>query len=225
MLVGCTGAVQMFPTVTSTPTRTLITRNVATRTPTSTVDTGLLDAPTITPSPNIVPSPTPLSTAKIPLRLGDYIMFSEEGFAFRPIVGFNLRNNGSQITLESDDGEILITFFGSNPPRVGDLDMILTRFLDIFSNVLEDFEYDGFEPYTIDGNTGLATEISGIYQNTRVRGQVVIVSPSDRQLFYAIALSEDDPLKDGWETDGRQAFETVSETIYFFTPQPTSSGQ
>lgn len=90
---------------------------------------------------------------------------------------------------------------------------------------MKKLEYEEFFPYTIDGGTGLATEISGIYQTTRVRGQIVIVAPTQRQLFYAIVLTEDEPSKRAWELTGRQAFETISETIYFFAPQPESSGQ
>lgn len=226
MLLGCTGAVQMFPTVTSTPTRTLIIRNVMTRIPTNTASANVSTTPTITPSPLIVITPTPLSTLNIPVKLGGYRKFPEGGFAVRPIVGYEMRvENSHRISLESQEGDILISFSGTKTRRVGSLDGILTRFLEIFSQTLQDFEYGGFFPYTIDGSTGLATEISGIYRSTKVRGQVAIVAPTNQQLFYAIALSEDNFPQGGWEPEGRQVFETIAGTIYFFNPESEATGQ
>jgi hypothetical protein len=72
--------------------------------------------------------------------------------------------------------------------------------------------------YMVDGNSGLAAEVTGVWGETQVTGRIIIAAPGEDQIFYALAISPDSTSGEGWEPQGRQAFEAIIKSISFHEP-------
>jgi hypothetical protein len=210
----------MLPTALPTPTRTLVFRPTATHSQTP--------IPSATATEEIIPSATIAPTATsnqitledLPIRLGESKSVEDGGFSFRTIIGYNTELSRRQATLISDDGEVVLSLSGIPVHNVGDLNSVMERFLDKMSETIREFESGQPYPINIDGDRGLAAEVTGEMGGEEVVGRVAIVAPTDEQLFYALAITLDGPTGRGWESRGMPVFETVIETIDFFEPRP-----
>ena len=210
-LSSCVGAVQMFPTVTPTPGKTFEPTFTPSPIPSST--------PTSTPTPDPTPVPThrtgPIATAKLPLRLGKVEKIEEGGFSFRAPLGYESSYQSAQVTLTSDDGDTVVSFIGFLTERSENLETDLEQFAEIISATLEEFSTGSSFQFLVDGIPGLATKVTGIYGENLVTGRILVVAPNETQLFYALAISPDIATGEGWEPEGRQAFELMIRSITF----------
>ena len=210
-LSSCVGAVQMFPTVTPTPGKTFEPTFTSSPIPSST--------PTSTPTPEPTPEPTqqtgPIATAKLPLRLGKVEKIEEGGFSFRAPLGYESSFQRAQVTLTSDDGDTVVSLIGFRIEGSENLETDLERFAEIISATLEEFTTGSTYQYLVNGTPGLAAEVTGIYGENRVTGRILVAAPNETQLFYALAISPDIATGEGWEPEGRQAFELMLGAITF----------
>ena len=160
----------------------------------------------------------PLATSRSPLRLGATIPIQEAGFSFQPPIGYEERYQPGQVTLTSEDEDIILSLIGSPIRRIPDLELVLNRFIEVISETFQEFDTGEPYPYTIGGSVGLAVDVNGEWSKTPVEGRITIVSPNEEQLFYAFAISANGDDGRGWEPKGRQAFDAVIDSISFFKP-------
>jgi len=210
-LSSCVGAVQMFPTVTPTPGKTFEPTFTPSPIPSST--------PTSTPTPDPTPEPTqrtgPIATARLPLRLGKVEKIEEGGFSFRAPLGYESSYQRAQVTLTSDDGDTVVSLIGFRTERSENLETDLERFAEIISATLEEFTTGSTYQFLVNGTPGLAAEVTAIYGEIPVTGRILVAAPNETQLFYALAISPDIATGEGWEPEGRQAFELMIGSITF----------
>lgn len=219
ILSSCVGAVQMFPTITPTPGQTI----EPTYTPSS--------MPSSTPTSTATPEPTPteiaessqilrpIATARIPLRLGSLKTVTEAGFSFRPIIGYEENYQQGQVTLTSDDGDTVISFIGGQATNTEDLESVLESFAEILSErAFTEFNTGISYSVSIDSSPGLAAEVDGLWGENSIAGRIIVVSPTEGLAFYALAFSSSDLTGEGWEPQGRQAFEAVLRSVNFNNP-------
>lgn len=201
----------MFPTI--TPTADLTIEPTVTPSPTLTV------TPTSTQTPEPTPEPTtrtgPIATARLPLRLGKVEMIEEGGFSFRAPIGYESSYQSAQVTLTSDDGDTVVSLIGFPTERSEYLETDLERFAEIIATAIEEFATGSSYQYLVSGTPGLAAEVTGIYGENPVSGRILVAAPSETQIFYALAISPDIDTGDGWEPEGRQAFELMIGAITF----------
>lgn len=217
ILSSCVGAERMFPTDTPTPNLTI--EATATQFPTPT------EKPTSTPTPEPTIEPTieptlsgPLATARQPLRLGRVEVMAEGGFSFRGLSGYDAIYQRTQVTLTSDDGDTVVSLIGGRSDRLENLEADLEHFIEIISVNVVEFNTGASYQYMVGGYSGLAAEVHGVWGETQVIGRILIASPGEEQLFYALAISPDTTSGEGWEPQGRQAFEAIINSISFHEP-------
>jgi hypothetical protein len=154
--------------------------------------------------------------------LGTSKVISEAGFSFRPIIGYEERFQQARVTLISDDGDTVLSLIGGQKTNTEDLESVLENFVEILSdsgNFFVEFNTRSSYSVTIDASPGLAAEVDGLWGEIPIAGRIIIVAPSDGIAFYALAFSSNDPSGEGWEPQGRQAFEAVIQSVNFFDPQ------
>ena len=220
ILSSCVGAVEMFPTITPTPGKTIEPTYTPSPMPSST--------PTSTATPEVIPTDIPeatqvlgpVATARLPLQLGTLKTIVEAGFSFRSIVGYEERYQQGKVTLISDDGDTVLSFIGGKAVSTEDLTSVLGGFVEILSESVNFVEFNTGSPYSkvIDGNVGLAAEVDGLWGENPIAGRIVVVSPSEGVAFYALAFSSSSPTGEGWDSQGRQAFEAVIRSVNFLDP-------
>ena len=205
----------MLPTETPIQTPT----GIPTQTPTPTITASPTSTPT--PEPSLTPiiaSTGPIATAKTPLRLGREENLPQAGFSFKAPVGYSPIYQPNQVTLTSVDQDTVFTFIGGKMEHEDELVIDLEQFIQIISVTLDELITGEFYEYFVDGAAGTAAELKGLYGENHITGRVLVVAPSEDQIFYALAISPDTDSGEGWEPEGRQAFEAVIRTISFFEP-------
>jgi hypothetical protein len=210
---SCVGAVSMFPTETPTSNPT----SEPTRTPIPTATESPTITPTVVPKTEPIQSNQPIVTARIPLRLGRVETIEEGGFSFRPPIGYQSTYQNTQVTLTSDDGDTVISLIGGRADHREDLEADLDYFIGLISKEIEINPGASYQ-YLVDGFPGLAAEITGMWGEIPITGRILIVAPSEEQIFYALAISPDTIAGFGWEPEGRQAFEAIIDSITFHEP-------
>lgn len=220
MLSSCVGAVQMFPTFTPTPGKTIEPTFTPSPMPSSTPTSTATPEATPTDFPESTQVLSPIATARLPLQLGTLKTIAEAGFSFRPIIGYEEKYQQGKVTLISDDGGTVLSLIGGQAGSTGDLHSVLESFTEILSESVNFVEFSTGSPYSkvIDGNVGLAAEVDGMWGENPIAGRIVVVAPSEGLVFYALAFSSSNPDGEGWEPQGRQAFEAVIRSIYFMDP-------
>jgi hypothetical protein len=88
------------------------------------------------------------------------------------------------------------------------------------SRSFADFTYEPYFANPVDGYDGLASIIHGELSGNRVSGLVLVVAPSDTQLFYAIIFIPDSPEGSIWQSDGWPVTDAVISSLDFFPPTP-----
>lgn len=220
MLSSCVGAVEMFPTITPIPGKTIEPTYTPSPIPSSTPTSAAAPEPT----PTDIPEPTqilgPAATARLPLQLGTLKTLAEAGFSFRPIVGYEERYQQGQVTLTSEDGDTVLSFIGGQTDSTEDLTSVLGGFTEILSESVNFVEFNTGSPYSkvIDGSVGLAAEVDGLWGENPIAGRIVVVAPSEGVVFYALAFSSNSTTGEGWDPQGRQAFEAVIRSVNFLDP-------
>jgi len=220
ILSSCVGAVQMFPTITPTPGKTIEPTYTPSPMPSSTPTSTATPEATSTDIPESPQVLGPTATARLPLQLGTLKTIAEAGFSFRPIIGYEERYQQGQVTLTSDDGDTVLSFIGGQTGSTEDLHSVLGSFAELLSLSESFVEFNTGSPYSkvIDGNVGLAAEVDGMWGESPISGRIVVVVPSEGLVFYALAFSSSNPSGDGWEPQGRQAFESVIRSVNFIEP-------
>jgi hypothetical protein len=219
ILASCVGAVQMFPTVTPTPGLTIEPTNTPSPLPTSTPTSTATPEPTATETLEPTQISALIATTSVPLRLGTIQTIAEAGFAYRPIVGYEERYQENQVTLTSIDGDTVLSFIGGQKVNTEDLESIIENFSEILSDsFFEEFNVSDAYPVSIDNSPGLAVEVDGMWGENPIAGRIVVVSPADNLAFYALAFSSSVSSGEGWEPEGRQAFEAVIQSVKFLDP-------
>jgi hypothetical protein len=112
----------------------------------------------------------------------------------------------------------VFSFIGGKMEREDELQVDFEQFIQIISVTLDELTTGEIYQYVVGGAAGIAAEVHGLYGENRIAGRVVVVAPSEDQIFYALAISPDTNSGEGWEPEGRQAFEAVVRTISFFEP-------
>ena len=216
-LSSCVGAVPMFPSDTPTITLTL----EATKTPSPTATERPTDTPTLMPTIEPTKPEGPIATARQPLRLGRVEIIEEGGFSFQGPLGYESSFQRTQVILTSDDGDTVISLIGGRSDRLEDLEADLNNFVDRISRTsltLVDFDSSLSYEHSVDGVPGLAAEVTGMWGESSVTGRILVAAPAEDQLFYALAISPDTSSGEGWEPQGRQAFEAIIRSIVFHEP-------
>ena len=207
----------MFPTETPTPDLTIL----PTETSTPTITASPTSTPTLEPTPvPVIVNTGPIATAKTPLRLGRKEVLPEAGFSFKPPIGYKAINQTNQVTLTSDDEDTVFSLLGGKVEWEDELLVVFDQFIDLITenSEIDDFKADEGYQYVVGGIQGFAAEVSGLYGEIQIAGRILVVAPAEDQVFYALAISPDIDTGEGWEPEGRQAFEAVLSTVTFFEP-------
>ncbi len=120
--------------------------------------------------------------------------------------------------MTSDDEDTVFSLLGGKMDRENELIADFEQFIDLISLTLNEFKADESYQYVVGGVPGLAAEVSGLYGEIQIAGRILVVAPAEDQIFYALAISPDIDTGEGWEPEGRQAFEAVIRTVTFFEP-------
>jgi hypothetical protein len=147
--------------------------------------------------------------------MGDEYEVGDAGFAFRPVIGYDVKFLPGQATLVSEDGGIVLSLSGGNVPGAGALEGVLDRLLAEISKDFENFEASDPYPIAVDETNGLATDVRAELIGRPVAGRVVAAAPTDTQLFYAFVFTIQEPDR-RWESEGSGVFEAVIESIRFY---------
>ena len=148
----------------------------------------------------------------------------EGGFSFQPLVGFTSRTKAGEVILFNQNEDIVFSLTGVETRNYGQLEQVFTSYLSQVGNNFKEFTAENQIPITVDGSPGIAVNIHGNLADEPVDGQVVVVAPSETQLFFAIALTTGDPGGQVWETEGVKLFEALLNSVKFYpVPQGSSS--
>lgn len=216
VLSSCVGAVQMISTSTPTPNDRDEIQATSPPVPTSTSTSTLTPAATIEPVETQVIGP--IATAKKILRLGTMTALGEAGFSFRAPIGFIERYQYGQVTLTSDDGNTVLSLIGGRSINSEDTESDLFDFADLISDTFQELNIGAPYQFLVEDVEGLATDVDGIWGGSPISGRILVASPDEEQIFYALAISSNNTSGSGWEPEGRQAFEAVLSSITFFPP-------
>jgi len=170
--------------------------------------------PTVIPTDTLEPTRTPHA-----LTLGDPQRVEPGGFSFQAVSGFRAEIQASQVALRNPDVSISITLAGA--PAEGDTQSLQSTLDNFLNNVAKDasnFKVSESYPVTVGGSEGLAIDISGELFGDEITGQVVVVSPENKQFFFAFGFATNEPAGNRWEAEGNPAFEAVLSSIQFFEP-------
>jgi hypothetical protein len=113
---------------------------------------------------------------------------------------------------------IVISLTGITTRSFGSIERVITGLLENMSKSFTNFTYEPFFAHPIDGHDGIASLIHGDLSGERVSGLVLVVAPSDTQLFYAITFIPDSPEGSIWQSDGWPVLDAVISSLDFFPP-------
>jgi hypothetical protein len=215
-LSSCVGAVQMISTSTPTPDER---DEIQTTSPATLISTSTsTPTPAITIEPDETQVTSPIATARKILRLGTMTSLREAGFSFRPPLGFIERYQYGQVTLTSDDGGTVLSLIGGRSINGEDTESDLFNFAELISDTFQELNIGTPYQFLVEDVEGLATDVDGIWGDSTVSGRIVVISPDEEQIFYALAISSSNTSRGGWEPEGRQVFEAVLGSVTFFPP-------
>jgi hypothetical protein len=178
-----------------------------------------------TPTPTAIPTDT-LEPTRTPhaLTLGDSQRVEPGGFSFQAVSGLRAEIQAAQVTLRNPDATISISLAGA--PAEGEtqsLQSTLDNFLNAVAKDASNFKASASYPVTVAGSEGLAVDISGELFGDEITGKIVVVSPENKQFFFAFGFAVNGPAGNRWENEGRPAFEAVLSSIRFFEPVSSAS--
>jgi len=110
-----------------------------------------------------------------------------------------------------DTGPIILVMGGLNKEANTNEEM-LAKFKDQNNAI----QITSESPVTLDGKTGIAGEVAGTQNGTKVRGRVVIVMATPYQQFTAMAIAPEDR----WEKELAPLMDAVMASIKFIEPEP-----
>lgn len=170
--------------------------------------------PTAIPTDTLEPTRTPHA-----LTLGDPQSVEPGGFSFQSVSSLRAEIQAAQVSLRNPDATISISLAGA--PSEGDTQSLQSTLDNFLNNIAKDatnFKASESYPVTVAGSEGLAVDISGELFGDEITGQIVVVSPENKQFFFAFGFAANGPVGDRWENEGRPAFEAVLSSIRFFEP-------
>jgi hypothetical protein len=183
---------------------------------------------TNTPLPTNTPKPTNTSTPTIEptVALGDVRVVKEGGFSFRPPVGYDVDIQGAQVGVFDKAGTIIISIYGatSNPQNKSP-DEIADEFLEgVFKKGDGEYKKEISYTITIDGVEGLAYDLTGMLFGSPLRGQAIIVMPSNKQFLFGLGIANTGQDKKRWENEGGKVFNALINSVTFSTSSSSSTG-
>ena len=216
---SCVGVTPMTPTsipATDTPTPSPTARPTDTPRPSSSPSptSPPTNTPTLAPTPTRDPSLPRLPTPE----LGKSEQVVEGGFTYRQLIGYEERVRGGTVTMLNEQTGIVISLSGFTTRSFGSVELVLTGLLNNMSKSFTNFTYESYFANPVDGYEGLASIIHGELSGEKVSGLVLVVSPSDTQLFYAITFIPDSPEGSIWQSDGWPVMDAVISSLDFFPP-------
>lgn len=159
-----------------------------------------------------------VATARSAITLGELRTVEEAGFAFRPVLGYNLHLKPDQATLVNGDGTIILSMSGVLVSSIGPLEDHMNQLLSGVGEGMEEFKAGSTYPVEVGQRNGLAADISGRMEGEKVAGQVVMVAASEDHLFYYVALVVEQPGGEEKASEGDQAIEAVIDSVTFVDP-------
>jgi hypothetical protein len=151
-------------------------------------------------------------------ELGETARIDEGGFSFRVLMGYKLREDGRTVTMLNDQTGIVISLAGITTRSYGSIERVITGLLDNMSKSFTNFTHEPYFAHPVDGYEGLASIIHGELSGEKVSGLVLVVAPSDTQLFYAITFIPDSPEGSIWQSDGWPVLDAIISSLEFFPP-------
>jgi len=218
LLASCTGAVQMLPEPSPTPTRTVSFRPTSTPLRTRTPVTPEATKPAKPEMPTSTPTPTQIDDTMSMILLGASQSVTEGRFSFRPIIGFKKKVSNREAVLTSRDGGVLISLTAIPVHNVGRLEPVLEKLLRKMAETIQELDASSPYPVEIDGGPGLAVDLRGKIRGEAVAGRLALVTPSSELLFYALAISVEGSDGQSWESRGQAAYNSVIRWIDFLEP-------
>jgi hypothetical protein len=144
------------------------------------------------------------------LHFGEEMILEEAGFAFQPILGFELEVDGS-VYMYSDDGNLEISLIGGeleNEVSIAELNDALAA--DFMAN-FDEFQLSEAGKGDIRGITGFLIKIHFMNAEEEGQGQVLICSPHTNQFFFLLVISS----ADQWDQLGQPVFAALKKHIHF----------
>ena len=81
--------------------------------------------------------------------------------------------------MTSDDGDTVVSLIGGRSDRLENLEADLNHFIEIISLNVVEFNTGTSYQYPVDGISGLAAEVTGVWGETQVTGRILIVAPGE----------------------------------------------
>jgi hypothetical protein len=151
-------------------------------------------------------------------ELGETEQVIPGGFTFRNLIGYEVRVRESQATIFNEQTGIAVSLSGFSTPDYGSIERVINGLLTNLAKSFTEFSSEPVFSNPIDGKEGLAAIIHGKLSGENVSGLVVVIAPSDTQLFYAIAMVPDSIEGSVWQTDGWPVMDAVLSSLEFFPP-------
>jgi hypothetical protein len=173
---------------------------------------------TITPTYTPVPTTTPTPTPEPEIVLEEPLEVSAGGFSFQPIKGYDTEIDGAGVGIYDQVGTIIISVYGVTTYSGNQShEEIIDEFLvEIEERGSGEFQKGKPYPIIIDDIEGTAFDITGTLFDTEIRGQTVLVMPSENQFLCGLAIANLSVEDTKWEEEGEEVFSMLLGSIEFF---------
>jgi hypothetical protein len=171
----------------------------------------LLTTSCASPIQTSTPIPTTVLTNTPHIVLGELIKAEKGGFAYKPILGYKVRDS-SDFAMMSNDKEKVIINLVSTPSK----DNKITNIMDLALVSFGLTQINESEKYNLNGVDGIKVEVKTDAFFEGATGEVIILIPDENRYFTAIAIAGDSGM--GWNPAGKKLFDDVLNNLVFFEP-------
>lgn len=152
-----------------------------------------------------------LTTSTPTILLGELIKAEKGGFAYKPLIGYKVRNSSDSAVISNDKDKVMISL-------VSTISKNLTIF-EVLNFALGSFgliQIGEPQNFTLNGVDGIKVKVNTDAFFDGAHGEVVVLTPAENRFFTAIAIAGDSGI--GWNPAGKKLFDDVLKNVNFFEP-------
>jgi hypothetical protein len=118
---------------------------------------------------------------------------------------------GAQVGVFDKAGTIIISIYGATSnPQNKSAEEIADEFLaGVFKAGDGEYKKETSYTVTVDNIEGLAYDLTGTLFGSPLRGQAIIVMPSDEQFLFGLGIANTGRDKKRWENEGSKVFSAL----------------
>jgi hypothetical protein len=181
--------------------------------------------PLPTPTITLSPTQTPLPTVMLPVPIdptpatGERKTSAEGRFSLLPPIGYSSEVQGPQVIVANQTHTIVISFYGgTSNPQNPTAEEIVNDFVGaVFNKGNGNYEKGNPQSIVIDGMEGLVFDVTGTMYDLPMRGQALIVMPSNERFLFGLGFAQISKDKEKWENEGVIVFEGLMNSLEFTT--------